>query len=86
MDILIPEEKVGDFFFLDDAEEKKQYGASADYKQAAALTQQLVQGSAKAKKTAKTDKYKQMVDFKARALDFLSIFIKQRAYQRDPQI
>lgn len=39
MDIVIPEDKVGDFFFLDDAEEKAQYGASADYAQAAQLTE-----------------------------------------------
>lgn len=35
MDIVIPEDRVGDFFFLDDAEEKEQYGTSADYAQAA---------------------------------------------------
>ena len=39
MDIVIPEDRMGDFFFLDDEEEKKQYGASADYEQAAQLTQ-----------------------------------------------
>ena len=31
MDIVIPEDRIGDFFFLNDEEEKAQYGASADY-------------------------------------------------------
>ena len=39
MDIVIPEDKMGDFFFMNDEEEAKQYGTSADYQQAAALTQ-----------------------------------------------
>ena len=38
MDIEISEDKMGDFFFLDDEEEKKQYGTSADYDQAKSLT------------------------------------------------
>ena len=45
MDIVIPEDKMGDFFFLDDEEEKKQYGASADYNQSKALTQQLIKSA-----------------------------------------
>ena len=45
MDIEIPEDQMGDFFFLDDEEEKKQYGASADYDQAKALTQSLMKSA-----------------------------------------
>lgn len=39
MDIVIPQDRIGDFFFMNDEEEKKQFGASADYEQAAHLTQ-----------------------------------------------
>ena len=49
MDIVIPEDRMGDFFFLDDEEEKKQYGASADYEQAAQLTQQLMKNATSGK-------------------------------------
>ena len=45
MDIVIPEDRMGDFFFLDDEEEKKQYGHSADYNQAKQLTEQLMKNA-----------------------------------------
>jgi len=35
MDIVIPEDRIADFFFLDDAEEEKAYGAHSGYKEAA---------------------------------------------------
>ena len=47
MDIVIPEDRLGDFFFLDDEEEKKAYGTSANYEQAAQLTQQLMKNAQK---------------------------------------
>jgi len=76
MDIVIPEDKIGDFFFLNDSEEEKAYGAHADYAQAASLTQQLMNGVQKNNKHQKSDTYKQMMDFKVRAVDFLSIYVK----------
>ena len=47
MDIVIPKDKIGDFFFLDGEEEKRQYGESANYQQAAQLTEQLVKNAQK---------------------------------------
>ena len=77
MDIVIPEDRIGDFFFLNDEEEKKEYGASADYKQAAELTQQLIKSADKStEKRQKAESVKQMMDFKVRAVDFLSIYVK----------
>lgn len=87
MDIVIPEDRLGDFFFLNDEEEKKAYGTSADYQQAAQLTQQLIKTADKsADKKQKKDSVKQMMDFKVRAVDFLSIFVKQRAFQGDSDV
>ena len=88
MDIVIPEDRIGDFFFLDDEEEKAQYGASADYAQAAQLTQQLMKNAQKnqSQKQQNDNKYKQLMDFKVRAVDFLSIYVKQRGYQKDPAV
>ena len=78
MDIVIPEDRIGDFFFLNDEEEKAQYGASADYAQAAQLTEQLVKNAQKnaTKKQQNDTKFKQLMDFKVRAVDFLSIYVK----------
>ena len=45
MDIVIPDDKLGDFFFMDREEEEKQYGMDSEYKQAAALTQQLIKNA-----------------------------------------
>ena len=85
MDIVIPDDRIGDFFFMNDEEEEKQFGTSADYKQAAALTQQLIKNASKGpQKQAAENRNKQMMDFKVRAVDFLSIYVKQRAYQSDP--
>ena len=87
MDIVIPEDRVGDFFFLDDEEEEKAYGASGDYKQAAELTKQLMKGAAaakdKAQQTGKSDSQKKMMDFKLRVVDFISIYVKQKGYSGD---
>ena len=44
----------------------------------------MMQGAQKSsQKPQKEDKFRQMMDFKVRAVDFLSIYVKQRAYQGD---
>ena len=82
MDIVIPEDKLGDFLTLDDAEEKAQYGESADYAKASHLSKQILETAQRTKDETQERKnvYKQMMDFKVRAVDFISIYIKQRGY------
>ena len=42
-DIVIPQDKVQEFFFLNETEEQEEYGASGDHKHAAELTQKIMQ-------------------------------------------
>jgi len=71
-DILIPQDKIQDFFFLNDEEEQEQYGHSTQ-KAAVALSTGLL--SEKPKDQA--GKFKQIQDFKIKVLDFVSIYIKE---------
>ena len=51
------------------------------------MTQKLMQGAQKSSTTPQNEnKDRQMMDFKVRAVDFLSIYVKQRAYQGDATI
>lgn len=87
MDIVIPDDKLGDFFFMNDEEEKARYGASANYSEAALLTQQLVKSAEKHKSKKESDpRDKQMMEFKVRAVDFLAIYVKQRSYKDNADV
>lgn len=83
MDITIPEGKVSEFFFLDSDEEEAKYGARSDYKQAAILAKQILKNK---KGETPGNKYRQVMDFKVRVLDFLAIYVKQNGYKSDPTI
>ena len=69
---------MGDFFFLNDSDDQEDREQHATH--AAALTKQLIEGRGPQKKVNRT---KQVTDFKVRALDFLSIYVKEKSYQRD---
>ena len=49
------------------------------YKDAAATAGKLI--ASKGPSSTKANKQKQIMDFKVRALDFLSIYVKEKGYQ-----
>jgi hypothetical protein len=73
MDIAIPNDKMGEFFFLDSDEEEAKYGARGDYKTAAVLAKKLLENK---KSEQPGVKYRQVMDFKVRVLDFIAIYVK----------
>jgi hypothetical protein len=72
---VIPSEKLADFFFMDDDEERKQYGETSGGKMAQATLSaaQLVRD----KQREEALKFKQIQDFKVKVLDFIAIYIKE---------
>eukprot|EP00347_Sterkiella_histriomuscorum_P021443 403333957 len=77
-DILIPSDKIQDFFFLDDEEEQKEYGFSSKQ-----VTIALSGNILKEKAKDEAGKYKQIQDFKIRVLDFIAIYIKEMTKKGD---
>ena len=82
-DIQIPEDKIGEFFFLDSDAEEENYGHRNDYQKAAELTKLLIKNK---KGQQPGVKFKQIIDFKVRVLDFLAIYVKKNGYKGDPSI
>ena len=80
-DIAIPKDKIGEFFFLDSEEEEAHYGHKNDYQKAAELAKALTKNKSKNNPGLK---FKQVIDFKVRVLDFLAIYVKKNGYKSDP--
>lgn len=74
-DIVIPADKLQDFFFMDDDEEQKEFGGNSGTKiaQATLSAGQLVKDRAR----DQASRAKQIQDFKVRVLDFVAIYIKE---------
>jgi len=70
-DIEIPAEQANAFFFMDSDEEAKTYGATTQ--SSIALTGTILKSASK----QKAAQNKQIVDFKIRVLDFISIYVKE---------
>lgn len=80
-DIVIPSDKLQDFFFLDDDEEEKEYGGAGFSAQKMANATLSAAQIMKDKAKEQANQFKQIQDFKVRVLDFVAIYIKEMKKQ-----
>lgn len=76
---MIGEDKLVDFFQMGGDEEADEYGDAGNYARAAELGKEMLGRHPKAAGSAQNSKYKTVMDFKVRVMEFISIYVQQRA-------
>jgi len=76
---VINEDKLGDFFMMDGDDEAAEYGAAGNYARAAELGADMLSRTPKAIQNAQSSKFKTVMDFKVRVMEFISMYVKKRS-------